>query len=365
MSQRAALLLAFGLGWWAGSARVQAGAPDPADPYRGLDLYARALFTLQSRYVEPIPMQTWIYRSLQGMAAGVDPWTAFYPPDVWAQLQTDGEGRFIGLGAALEGAVIRQIVPESPAARAGLQPGMTILAVGGVPVDPADPGWTARLQGEPGTLLRLTVGAAGGVREVAAVLDRLPVTEVRAEEPSDGVYLLTIGTFRAGTAAEAARLLLFEPGREPRYVILDLRGNRGGLLEEAAGVADLFLANGRIVQMEGRIAPVQTWEAQPSPTDCTAPLIVLIDGDSASAAEIVAGALQHHRRALLYGQPSYGKGTVQTVERFEDGSALKYTVARYLLPGGQPLPAGGLTPDKPVDGDALTAALARARIIPL
>ena len=129
--------------------------------------------------------------------------------------------------------------------------------------------------------------------------------------------------------------------------------------------ADLFLANGRIVQMEGRSAPVQTWEARPSPADCTAPLIVLIDADSASAAEIVAGALQHHRRALLYGQPSYGKGTVQTVERFEDGSALKYTVARYLLPGGQPLPAGGLTPDHPVDGDALTAALGRARIIPL
>ncbi len=348
-------MLAFAIGGVTGWL-AHAVARADEDPMAGLDVFAQVLTEVRARHVAPPPQTTLLHRAAAGMVGGLDAHSAFYPPDVWARLSRDAVGEWVGVGAdtraAPLGLEIVAVIPGGPADRAGLRAGDTLVAVDGEPLAPlpvADA--TDRVRGLEGESAQITFLRGGRETTVAVVRTRVQEPPVSASEPAPGVLLLRVPHFRpTGLATDIARAIA---ARAPTSVILDLRNNPGGRLEEAAAVADLFLTSGAIVRTAGRGAASEAYDAHADPADYTGPLAVLIDGGSASAAEIVAGALQAHRRAPLIGDRTWGKGSVQTILPLEDGSALKLTIARWELPDGRVIAdREGLHADVPAAAEA-------------
>lgn len=354
----AGIALAFLMGRW--SSQVA----EADDPYAGLDLYARVLTNIKDSYVDPVPQALLIHRSLEGMDDALDRHSAFYPPGVWKQLAADAEGRFVGLGVECRweagNLVVERLVKEGPAEQAGILPGDRILAINqqelkGLSEEEA----RKLLVGEEGQVSKVRLQRAAEVVEKTVAQVRLSVVGVEAEIQAKTLIYLGVHAFRTGTAATARERLnaLKKPGIQG--VILDLRGNGGGLLEEGVGIADLFLEDGPVVAVRPRTVAPEEFSASPSADDWTGPMVVLVDRNSASAAEVAAGALQRRGRARLAGERSYGKGTVQRFFEYEDGSVLKLTFARYFLPDGTSVEGTGLTPDLPASTpeEVLAAAI--------
>ena len=371
----------FAGGLWTGAASARALVEQVRDPYRGLDTFARVLTTVERSYVDPIESDTLIYAAIGGMTDALDSHSLFLDPETWAHLATQADGEAWHLGLELgpaEGAglAIHEVVPKGPADLAGVHPGDLLLAVDGRPTLGVDPelveGWLRREGSEP---VRLHLLREAGEIDLTAITDLVFLPSVSALLVEPGRAWVRVERFQRRTPEEldAALGQMESEGGGPLVgLILDLRGNPGGLVSSGVGVADLFIAEGRIVEVRGRDGQIEeSWDATGRARWAKPRLVVLVDGGSASAAELVSGAIQDHGRGLLVGSPTYGKGSLQHVYEFEDGSALKLTQARYHLPGGRTLTRGaGLVPDREVgrplspsrEVEALRAELGRIEL---
>jgi carboxyl-terminal processing protease len=310
---------------------------------------------VRSNYVEPVDDSKLIEGAINGMLASLDPHSGYLDARDYSNLrtQTDGEYGGLGLSVTMEDGVVKVIAPtaDTPADRAGIKAGDYITHINGqlifgMTLDEA----VEQMRGKPGTKIDITVVREGRDKpmEMAITREIIDLKPVKWEVSGD-VGIVTVSSFSADatTDLKAAMLAVQKSlGRKPRGWILDLRSNPGGLLDEAVGISDLFLERGEIVSQRGRRkGDIERYFAEPGDMAQGAPVIVLIDAGSASASEIVAGALQDQHRAVVMGERSFGKGSVQTVLPLTDTTALRLTTARYFTPSGRSVQEGGIEPD--------------------
>ena len=332
---------------------VHGAARAAESPYAALDLFAQVLTQIRDHYVDPIPQRDLVYRALDGVGNALDPHSQFLTPDALARLREESEGQFVGIGAQMRaevcGLLVTGVLDGGPADRAGIAPGDCLVSADGTSLgnlgfDDA----LALVRGQDGEAVTLGVSRGAATRMVPVLRTRLLEASVDGEALGGGTLYLRVRQFRPGTAADlAAKVAELAGGGPVKGAVLDLRENPGGRVDEAVAMVDLFLSNGPIVSTHGRgIQADEHYDATSSRGDWEWPVVVLVDGQTASAAEIVAGALQDRGRARLIGEPTYGKGSVQSVFEYPDGSALKLTVARYHLPSGRVIQdRHGLQPD--------------------
>lgn len=355
---KTAILSALSFGMLMQVNPVGAQSASEKDQYREMAEFLAVYQKVKSRYVDKVDDEKLMEGAIQGMLASLDPHSAFLDQSNFENLQTqiDGEYGGLGLSVTLEQGAVKVIAPtaDTPADKAGIKTGDYIthldgkLIVGGT-LDEA----VEAMRGAPGTAIKLTIVRLGrdepfDVNITRAVIDLKPVKW----KVKDKIGLITISGFSTDTGTDVVQAIKGieqELGAKPMGFIVDLRSNPGGLLDEAVAVSDAFLDGGEIVSERGRDkSDVQRWFAESRfPGDATkgAPIIVLVDAGSASASEIVAGALQDHHRALVMGEQSFGKGSVQNVLPLSRGTGLRLTIARYHLPSGRSVQEGGIKPD--------------------
>jgi carboxyl-terminal processing protease len=327
------------------------------EPYAPLDVFADVLAYVQNGYVEAIPAQDLVYGAIEGMVAKLDAHSQFMRPDVYRSLKEDTAGEFEGVGLELalrdDGLVVVAPMAESPGARAGILAGDRLVEIDGKPTREMSLGdATRRLKGKAGTQVALKlVRGAEAARAVMLVRDRVRTQSVdwRVLDRERGFAYVRVRSFQERTDAavkkglDGVRAAL---GGEIRGLVLDLRNDPGGLLDQAVRISDRFLRDGVIVSTEGRDkAHPEVERKRGKETEPGYPMIVLVNRGTASASEIVAGALQDQGRAVIMGGQTFGKGSVQQVIDLADGSGLKLTVARYYTPKHRSIQELGITPD--------------------
>jgi carboxyl-terminal processing protease len=332
---------------------VPGSAATPRSDHRLLD---EVVARVRREYVEVVPDARMEQAAVEGVVASLDPHSAFLTAAEYDEMRVNTAGSYSGVGievSAQDGkVVVVSPIEGSPAARAGVRPGDVVLAVDGQPVSPTKLNETIdRMRGNVGSHVRLTVGRSGEPEPLVFDLERseVHVHTVRAEPLRGGYGYVRITQFSDSTPSDLDQALadLKAASAKPlRGLVLDLRGNPGGVLESAVSVADEFLEAGVIVRADGR-TPDARFEMDATAGDAIggAPLVVLVDGGSASGSEIVAGALRDHRRATLMGERTFGKGSVQTVIPLRDGQALKLTTSKYFTPSGASIHERGIEPD--------------------
>lgn len=348
--------MVFSGGLLAGSGVVRSAFGQAHDAYDGLDTYALALNKVEQVYVEEISPLALVHASIRGMVDTLDPHSLWLSPDDYQALQERADGRYLGIGVELGGTgdaqiVIQAVTPRGPAALAGVTSGDILTAVDGQPLHMLDPGSVqALLAGNIGEPVELTLLRGSETLTVTVVRDEVVDVSIAGERLAGDIGYVRVEHFHRRVAAETNYAIQELQRVAPlQGLILDLRDNPGGLITEAVDMVDLFVSEGTIVEVRRRGQAPEVFSAS-SGDDLSLPLVVLINRGSASASELVAGALQDHGRATIIGTPSYGKGSMQHVYRFSDGSALKLTVARYYLPSGAPIqPDMGLQPDQLVE----------------
>jgi carboxyl-terminal processing protease len=316
------------------------------------DIFAR----VKTDYVEDVDDKTLLENAIRGMLSGLDPHSTYLNPDEYKELKIGTTGKFGGLGiqVGMEDGFVKVISPidDTPAFRAGIQAGDLIIrldekSVKGMTLNDA----VKIMRGDPGTDITLTVIREGADKPLPFTVTRdiISVKSVKSRilEPDYGYIRIT--NFQSETArdliSELSKLKK-ENKNELKGLVLDLRNNPGGVLSAAADVSDAFINNGKLVYTKGRIENSDfEFNAKPGDIMNGSPLVVLINGGSASASEIVAGALQDHNRAVVMGTKSFGKGSVQTIQELRSGGAVKITTARYFTPKGRSIQGEGITPD--------------------
>jgi carboxyl-terminal processing protease len=331
-----------------------------SDAYSALKLFSRALSEIEGKYVEEVDIKQLVYSAINGMLQGLDPHSAFMDPDFFKELTISTTGSFGGLGIeiSIKDGYVAIITPidDTPAARAGLQPGDLIVKIEGQTTKGMNLGDAVKLmRGEAGTDIEITVWRKGMDKPKDYTITRqvIKVTAVKKRELEPGYGYIKLSQFNqnaAGYLDKAIRDLKRNPDGL-KGLVLDLRNNPGGLLDQAQKVSDKFISSGLIVYTQGRMATQGLrLSASKAGTFENLPLVVLINNGTASASEIVAGALQDHKRAIVVGERSFGKGSVQTVFRLSDGSGIKLTTAKYFTPNGRDIQAKGIEPDFFVPG---------------
>ena len=344
-----AILLSFGQG-------VLAKKDGDSLPIEDLRTFTEIFIKIKNDYVEPIDDRTLLENAIKGMLAGLDPHSAYLVPEDYAELQTGTSGEFGGLGieVGMEDGFVRVIAPidDTPADLAGIEAGDLVVRLDDTPVKGMNLEEAVKImRGKPGTAITLTVVRQGeeGTLKITIVRDVIRVTSVKSRILEDKYAYVRITQFQSRTGEnlrEAVKELEDEAPGGLKGMILDLRNNPGGVLSAAVSVSDAFLTGGTIVYTEGRLDDAKLkFNAKPADILDGAPLVVLVNGGSASASEIVAGALQDHRRAVIMGTNTFGKGSVQTILPMENGSALKLTTSRYYTPSGRSIQASGIKPD--------------------
>ena len=325
-------------------------------PIEDLKIFAEIFGKIKSDYVEDIDDSQLLNDAIKGMLDGLDPHTVYLDPESFREMNIDTHGEFGGLGleVTMENGVIRIVAPidDTPAHKAGLKSGDLIISMDGVQVKGLSLGESVSLmRGKPGSEIVLTIVRKDRPEPFEVTLKRaiIQLESVRAELLETGFGYVRVIQFQTGTATslrqQLARLAR-EAGTALKGLVLDLRDNPGGVLDGAIQVSDTFLRDGLIVSTRGRAEDSEvTFSASPKDYLNDAPLVVLVNGGSASASEIVAGALQDHGRALILGTNTFGKGSVQTILPMLNGAALKLTTARYYTPNDRSIQATGITPD--------------------
>ncbi len=331
-------------------------AGDTPLPLEEMRAFTEIFGKIKSDYVEATDDKELLENAIRGMLSGLDPHSAYLSPEGYKELQVGTSGEFGGLGieVGMEDGFVKVVSPidDTPAQKAGMQAGDLIIrlddkAVKGMTLNEA----VKLMRGKPGTDIVLTVVRDGTDAPFKVTITRavIKVNSIKKRMLEPGFGYIRITQFQSNTGenlVEEISKLKKEADGELKGLILDLRNNPGGVLNAAVAVSDAFLEEGLIVYTEGRINDSQMrFKATPTDIIKGKPLVVLVNEGSASASEIVAGALQDHKRAIILGAPTFGKGSVQTVIPIAKGAALKLTTARYYTPSGRSIQAEGIVPD--------------------
>ena len=340
------------------------GSPLPLDELRTFtDVFGK----IKSDYVENTEDSELLEDAIRGMLSGLDPHSSYLDADAYHELQVGTTGEFGGLGieVGMENGFVKVISPidDTPAQRAGMQSGDLIIRIDDTPVKGLSLNEAVKLmRGKPGSKIKLTVIREGENKPLKVTIIRaiIKVSSVKERSLDPGFGYVRITQFQSNTGEnliQAVSRLKKENDNTLKGLILDLRNNPGGVLNAAVAVSDAFLEEGLIVYTEGRINDSHM-KFNATPTDILkgAPIIVLVNGGSASASEIVAGALQDHGRAVIMGNKTFGKGSVQTILPIANNAALKLTTARYYTPSGRSIQAEGIIPDIPLENVKITTA---------
>lgn len=325
------------------------------DTFRALKLFSQIFRLIEENYVTDINPRDLILGAIEGMLSSLDPHSALMKPDEFKELEIETKGTFTGIGIeiTIKDDVITVVAPieDTPAWKAGIRPGDKILRIDekstkGMKITEA----VKLLRGPKGTQVKLTIlRGEKDIIEVTLTRDVIPIRSVRAKVIEDGYGYVRISQFQEKTLSELIQALKqLEKETQLKGIVLDLRNNPGGLLSSAVEVSDEFLENGTIVSIKGKTRANQMeFKAQPNPADRKHkyPIVILINRGTASAAEIVTGALKDHKRALVLGEKSFGKGSVQTVIPIEGDYAVRLTTALYYTPSGTTIHKQGIQPD--------------------
>jgi len=323
-------------------------------PFEDLQAFTEVFSRIKSDYVESVDDKSLIEDAIRGMLSGLDPHSAYLDTSEFGDLKIGTTGQFGGLGieVGMENGFVKVISPidDTPAARAGIQASDLIIKLDDKPVK----GMTLNdavkiMRGEPNTDIVLTIVREGESKPLVITITReiIRVKSVKNRMLEPGYGYVRITNFQSRTTTDLLKAISdLQKETTLEGLILDLRNNPGGVLNGAVGVSDAFINSGLIVYTEGRIEDSShRYQATPGDSLNGSPLVVLINGGSASASEIVAGAIQDHKRGIIMGTKSFGKGSVQTIQELRNGSAVKLTTARYFTPSGRSIQATGIVPD--------------------
>jgi len=339
-------------------------------PFEDLQAFTEVFSKVKSDYVEPVDDQKLIEDAIRGMLNGLDPHSAFLNTSEFSDLKIGTTGQFGGLGieVGMENGFVKVISPidDTPAARAGVKASDLIIKLD----DKSVKGMTLNeavkvMRGKPNTAIDLTIVRDGEPKPLVITITReiIRVKSVKNRMLEPGYGYVRITNFQSRTTTDLLKAISdLQKEERLKGMVLDLRNNPGGVLNGAVGVSDAFIDNGLIVYTEGRLDDSShRYLATPGDSLNGAPLVVLVNGGSASASEIVAGAIQDHKRGIILGTKSFGKGSVQTIQELRNGSAVKLTTARYFTPNGRSIQATGIEPDIKLSTLRLSAEDEKAR----
>lgn len=329
-------------------------------PLDEIRTFTEVFSKIKNDYVEEVDDRKLLEDAIRGMLAGLDPHSTYLDRESYKELQEGTTGEFGGLGieVGMENGFVKVIAPidDTPAKKAGIEAGDLIIKLDDTPVKGLSLNDAiSRMRGKPGTDITLTIIRNGEEKPLVITITRavIRVNSVRARTLEPGYGYLRISSFQANTGRDLRQeldRLSEENDYKLKGVVMDLRNNPGGVLNAAVEVSDLFLDKGLIVYTEGRIKNSDLkFNARPLNVVRDLPIVILVNEGSASASEIVAGALQDHDRAVIVGQQTFGKGSVQTILPMADEAAVKLTTARYFTPSGRSIQASGITPDIIID----------------
>jgi carboxyl-terminal processing protease len=326
-------------------------------PFEGLKTFSEVYGRIRQDYVEPVTDDKLLEDAIRGMLTGLDPHSAYLDQEQYNELKVGTTGQFGGLGieVGMENGFVKVIAPidDTPAQKAGVKAGDLIIRLDDKPVKGMSLNDAVKImRGDPGSEITLTIVREGAEQplKIKLVRDVIKVKSVKSRILEEGYGYLRITSFQSKTGDNVSEALNeLKRNGDLKGLVLDLRNNPGGVLNAAVSVSDTFLEDGLIVYTDGRVEDAKMkFSATPKDELNGAPIVVLINGGSASASEIVAGALQDHKRAIIMGEKSFGKGSVQTILPTSNGGAVKLTTARYYTPSGRSIQAEGITPDVPI-----------------
>lgn len=350
--------------WFGGQfGRVSALAKDT---YENIEVFTNVLSLVQKNYVDPVTTKQLIDGAITGMLNALDPHSSYLPPDLYKELQVDTRGSFGGLGIEItsRGSILTVVSPieDTPAYRAGVKPGDQIIKIQDeftkdMPLVEA----VKKMRGPSGSKIHLSLRREGTPHLIELTLTRevIRIQSVKSRMLDKGYAYIRLTQFQERTDEDLQRALSTlekENGGSIAGLVLDMRNNPGGLLTQAVKVSDEFVDSGLVVYTDGRLeSQKQKFFAHKAGSHTDFPMIVLVNGGSASASEIVAGCLQDHKRALVLGTQTFGKGSVQTILPLDETSAIRLTTARYYTPNGRSIQATGITPDLVVENTVMQA----------
>jgi carboxyl-terminal processing protease len=324
-------------------------------PFEELRTFTEVFHRIKRDYVESVDDKTLLENAIQGMVTGLDPHSSYLSPEAYEDLITGTSGEFGGLGieVGMDNGFVKVIAPidDTPAQRAGVKAGDMIIRLDDTPVKGMTLSDAVKvMRGKPGTDIKLTIVREDEDKPIIIEITRdiIQVKSVKSRSLEPGYGYVRISHFQAHTGDDLDNAVkkLRKENKKLKGLVLDLRNNPGGVLNAAVAVSDAFLSEGLIVYTEGRVEDASLkFNARPDDVLEGAPIVVLVNNGSASASEIVAGALQDHRRAVIMGSKTFGKGSVQTILPMNNSAALKLTTARYYTPLGRSIQAQGIEPD--------------------
>ena len=328
------------------------------DIYKKIDLFGEVLEKINKEYVDEINQSESMDSAINGLLQSLDPYSAYMSPEVFNEMQTETSGEFGGLGieVSMESGVVKVISPidDTPASRAGIKAGDYIVKINDVQVQGKSLSEAVDLmRGPVGSGIELTIRRRGERKALIfnVVREIIQIQSVKADILEKNIGYLRLTSFNENSGKQIEReIKKLEKNKDVKSYILDLRNNPGGLLSQAIKISDFFLDNGEIVSTKSRKpSENRKWFAKKGDLTNGKVLIVLINYGSASASEIVAGALKDHKRAILLGEISYGKGSVQSIIPLKNDGAIRLTVAKYYLPSGKSISEVGVSPDIEID----------------
>ncbi len=346
--------IVLSLGGWS-TLRAKSNAPENPDVYQYLKLFSDVISIVQDNYVEKTEQKKLMYGAINGMLRELDPHSSFLKPEDYKELQIETKGKFGGLGIeiTIRDNILTVVAPleDTPADKAGIQANDQIMRIDDQPTqDMSLMDAVQKMRGPKGSKVKITIMRKGERKplEFELIRDTISIQSVKSRSLESGFGYVRISSFQSGTVNDLRKALDNLEHENPgmQGLVLDLRNDPGGLLDQAVEVSDEFLDEGLIVYTGGRLDNQKMrFEAHKNSRQHNYPIVVLVNSGSASASEIVAGALQDHKRAIIMGEQTFGKGSVQTVIPLNDGSALRLTTSLYYTPSGRSIQAKGITPD--------------------